>query len=836
MVHSQIDTPEGSANEAAPFDADASTVRSGLGALRAFIDDHRIVVDDGSGPSRIMAVVLIGAFSLAAVDLLVSNLRFGPQDPYLPDGTGDSRVGAIMIVASLVLIGLFLAVGAFNSVGTGRADDKPLAPRTRLLPAVIALVNAFIGFSLLTTAATVRIRAGIFRELPSLISLRVSDGDVCLAVGIIVLLSCVLFLAVPVVALPHRRLAAALLASLPSLLCSSIFVLSRRTGLVLSEWARQQLTGLSGPSVVRFVSASTAAHVAMSPLLVLVLASAMAVAVLVTFGTVEFVDAKANLGRLVPARWASRTWVVISLIGLVGVTFALSRLGWLPDGRKAVGAFAKTQPESWTLAALLAAGGLATIRSATRRPLDRRNARVVIAVACVSLVAGHVALFVSSLIGDFARPMLEQDSALGRFVFERLPQWSAWFQDWSTIIVAVGMGLWSLWRISRRERSDRVVFAAAFAVVVFPLQLATLLSIHNADHGIWSFSPALPEQIGLVAAGIIGIGLLARRPVLNNASASLVVLLIVLVMLLDAVVPDTFTVGTFQMLLVAPFLYRFLFHSEDLRGDPRRGAIAVASIGLLFVAEAVAVAAGLLSSGIFEGAELIAFYQLTAPLALMVLCTLATSTSAALSTQVETVERESVALQDLPGQHGRSWPARLLVATSPVVGLLIVAGLAFALVKLPAKPDRGVYRVNVGVVPDGFVALQTLHDQNSEEAVVLNSSDSTTATSIVRMYAGRASVASPDAQSCDPTALSSLIGETTADQFTAAPPLAGMKAITTSIATASATYIITCAYQQVGGADNRILVYETGVARLSDDVQSIIANLSFATTLPPSSS
>lgn len=797
-------------NEAPPH-AQLSTQR----ALLTYIDEHRIRLNIGSSPSRFVGGALIGAFVLAGAMVLVSNLSFGAKDPYLPNGLGGGSISAGLTLASLILSGVFLATAAWYTVGSNSPEASPRFSARNLIPIGVAVVNVVVGLSLISTAATIRTTASLFDELPSLIPANAGGGDLSLALGTTVLVSCVLFLAVIAFA-PHQRTLAMSLAALPAMLCAIAFAFADRNGLQLSNWAKQRLLSQSSSATIRYIEAAASARIATAPLLVLVLGSTAFLGLLVAFGVAEFVDAKAKLGRFLVGLRRIPTWVVALLLGAVAVVWLVGRAGWLPDGRDAVAAFYATAPEAWIVAALMALGGLATLRAAYRRPFERRNARAVVAIACVSLVTGEIVLFISNLLQELGSPLVSGSSAVGRFIFERLPQWSVWFATWSTFLTSIGLGLWATWRITQRERSDRVVFAMAFFVVVFPLRLSAVLVEHDAARGVWSYHNATPDLIALTAIAIVAIAILARKPLFDNRTTAVVVSVLFLITLLDAVVPEDFAIGTFQMLLVAPFAYRFLFNSDGLRADRTRAAITVAGIGLLFVANSAAIATGGLTSEAFETGELFSFLQLTAPLALLVLCRTAPLP--------EDVALDDATTSDAPALAPRG---NTIVRVTALVTLAFVAGvMAFAVVRLPGKPERGPYQVDVAFIPDDFTPQQSQFGSAGEEVTLTNGGSTIMFISHLR---------STNLDPCGDDTLNERFGVAPTEPVREVEPVGGLPTVSGLVADASGiTYTLTCGSEVEGDVSRAIVVFE-GTAELSTGAQSVVDSVVFRTLLVPNS-
>jgi len=777
---------------AAPAASDVNEQLSSPRLLLAYISEHRIKVDDGTQRSQIVGGALIAAFVLATVLLLVSHLSFGPEDVYLPGGLDGGSVSAVLTFGVLVLSAAFLAAIAWHAADPDRATTGVRVGGLDLIPAGLAVLNAVVGVSLISTAATIRTTGSLFAELPSLVPFDASTGDVALVLGIVVLLSCLIFLTVSVFA-PHQRVLIMILAALPATLCAVAFASANRDGLVLSNWANRTLSAQSSAATVGYIAAPASARIANAPLLILVLGSTAFLLLLVTFGVVEFVDAKAKVTQLLVGARRIQTWVVAAMLGLVAVVFVAGRNGWLPDGKEAAGAFNETAPEAWIVAALMGLAGLLTIRSAHRRPLERRRVRSVVVIACVSLAAGQFVLFVASLIMQLSSPIVNPASAIGRFVFDRVPGWSLWFASWTTLLISIAMGLWAAWRIARRERSDRVVFALAFAVVVFPLRLSGLLAEHDAAHGVWDYHNATPDLIALTAIGLIAVTLIARRPLFDNRTAAVVVAVAFLVTLLDAAVPIEFTFGTFQLLLVAPFLYRFLLNSDELRSSTHRAAITMAGIGLLFLANSAAVAVGGLTSERFEVGELFSFTQLAAPLALLVLCPTTLPSESAVASQLAGPTK--------PLQvRGRRF---VIVGAAIAAAALIVGVTAFAVVRLPGMTERGPFQVDVRVVPADLTPSQVRFDVGGEVVQLTNGAD--TVIFVVHIKSSQPA----DVQPCAEGNLGEGLGVTLTGSLRAVDPVAGLPAVSGTVVLSDGSELtMTCANQTDGDVARTFVVFE----------------------------
>jgi hypothetical protein len=830
------------------------TVRGGVGHLGDHIRRHHVAVDDGSASDRRLGRLLLVCLVFAAVTLLVSHLTFGPRDTYLPDLASKKQIPAILVVGALMLLAAFLSVAAWHSVTDDSGAGRRFAGSVTSTLMAVAMVNAFIGFSLLSTAALLRTRALVFARSPSLAQVPLGDSDICLALGLTVVLACVLLLVVALLA-PRHRGVAALLALAPGLACAVAYVLADRDVLTLNEWAATQLALQSSEDQIRFLVATPAEHIATAPLLVLVLASAAGIGLLVSFGAVEFVDAKTKLSRwLLGGRQVSAT-VVAALIAMFVVTVAAARAGWVPDGEGAVQAFFKTAPDSWILAAVLAGAGVSVVRASRRRPFEARHVRVVVAVACVSLVAGQVVQFLSVLLLELAGPLVAGDTPVGRFIFARLPTWSLWAQDWVTLLVAAALGVWGVYRVvAGHERSDRVVFAVAFAAVTFPLRSQIIADTHWASKDLWSFTAATPEQIALCAVAIVAVAALVRRPVLDNRTAALVVTVLFLVMVADAVVPNAFSARVFQLLLIAPFAYQFMFDSAESHRDPRRGAVTVAAIGLLFLAEAAAIAAGLLNSDAFKFSGISAFLQLAAPLALVMLC--ATTDRAALPAAAPGVapappiavaadpdsaepdptfdpsDPHAGALDPVtdPGSPvgvavPRRWPSVVAATVTSVFGVFLVAAVVFTMIDMPGKPERGVYRIDLATIPARYQPTQAQATADTEQ-VELRTGD---ATSILVVHHGNIGGATTLISPCSAESVTALFGAAPTAPVVDAGTIAGMAAQATSVSNPDGEYRLTCATDLDDvGIGRVIIIAETGQTALSADMTAILDGLTFS--------
>lgn len=841
-----------------PDTAGELTIRSGVAEFAHYVDGHRVAVDDGTPGSGAVGWILLVGFVLAAVTLVVSHLTFGPRDVYLPEVSSAKQIPAIIVVACLVLIAVFLAAATWHSLTSSAGIGRRFLGPVSLTTLVVVVGNALIGLSLLSTAALLRTRAEIFELQPSLVNVSIGDSDVCLALGVIVLLVCLLLLGVSLLASTHRAVAATLAAT-PALACAMAYIAADRDVLALSDWAAANLDKFVSPTQAAFILAPPSAQIATSPLLVLVLASAAGIGLLVSFGTVEFVDAKAKISRWLIAGRRVPVVGLVAAIGAVALAVIAGRFGWLPDGEGAAQSFYKEAIDSWVLAVLLAAGGLWMLHASRRRLLEPRNPRAVIAVACVALVVGNIVLFLSRLFQQLAQPLVSSDTVVGRFIFERFPTWALWSQDWVTILAAAGLGLWGLYRLlAQHERSDRVVFAIAFGAVTFQLQLQIVLDVHWASKDLPSFTAATPDQIALCVVAIIAIALLVRRPILDTSTATLVVAVVFLVTLADAVVPNAFSANVFQLLLIAPFAYRFLFDSEESHRDPRAGAITVALFGTLFVAESVAIAVGSLNSDHFETSELSAFFQLTAPLALVMLCATAVKAAwappdvqavavatgdpnqlAGASVVPTSLPSEPVApvvpIEPEPTQARtatlrRSWMSSVATGASVLVGVLLVVTLVFSVIRLPGKADRGTYRIDLATLPARYNPKQVIASADAEQVLAITQD----ASSLVVIHYGSTGGDATLAEPCSDTGQLARFGGTEASPLVPADTIAGIQTHSRTATFQGDNYLVTCAANiDESGAVRLVFVAERDATDLSDDANAIINGLRFSKSAAP---
>lgn len=762
--------------------------------LLAYMNEQRIRLDTSSPQSRFISRALLIAFVLATVMVLVSHFDFGPDDPYLPGGIGGGSISAVISLTVLLLAGVFLAAATWHA----------RARLMKLIPPGVALINAVVGLSLISTAATIRNRAGVFERIPSLVPASSADGDLPLVLGVLVLVSCVVMLTVNLLA-SEQRIVVASLAALPAVLSAVAFLFADRGTLRLSTGANQLLLDQTSASTFLYITAPSSARIINAPMLILFLGSTAFIFLLAAFGVAEFVDAKSKVARLFVGVRAVKSWVVGALVGVVALVLIAGRLGWLPEGEEAAGAFKENALEAWIVAALMAMGGLVAIRSAHRRPLERHRVRPVIAIACVSLVAGQLALFVAALLVELAFPIVNPTSAVGHFIFERLPGWASWFETWTALTISIGLGLWAIWRLTRSERSDRVAFALAYSVVVFPLQLTKVLEQHNANEGFWGYHNATPDLIALAAIGIIVITTIARRPLFDNRTTAIVIVVAFLVALLDAAVPADWTIGTFQLLLVAPFVYRFLFNSGGRRPSADRAAVTMAGIGLLFVASSVAVAIGGLTSKVFEVAELFAFIQLCAPLALLVLCPTVPASGEA------EMEEQST---------GGAWQKWSVLVAGLATLVLLVGATAFATVRLPAKSDRAPYQVDVHVTPDGLIPRQVRADPGAEAVDLTNEATyifiiHTNSTDRIELFP------------CTEGSLRDGYGFTPSEPLREVDPIAGLPAVSVAGTLRNgAQATVTCGNVTVGNVARTIAVFEEG-SELSETARSVAESVVF---------
>lgn len=770
--------------------------------LLAYIRERQVRVDDGSVPSRFVGVALIAAFVVATVMLLFSDFSIGTEVAYL--GSADSTASAALIVAALVLSGVFFAAATWQAITVNREELGARVSAWDLIPFGVAVINAAVGFALISAATTHRVVANTFEEMPSIVQVDASGGDLSLALGIGALLTCIVFLAVSSLT-PRHRLVLTALAALPTILCAVSFALADRSLLVLNKQLQESL--LLDSSAVAYITSSVSSKIASSPLLLLVLGSAAFLGLVLTFSVVKLTaETKSKITHFLVGRRV-KTRVVAVMIGLVAVVVLSGRLGWLSDAEKARNAFRVTAPEAWIVAGLIAIAGLATIRSAVRRPVDRRNAKVVVAIAAVSVVASRLVLFVSKLVQSVVDPIVDGNSSVGRFAFERLPSWSLWFETWSVFSVAVALGLWGVWRLTQRERSDRVIFALAFAVVVFPLRLTSVLVEHQAHRGFWAYHNATPDLIMLAAVALIGLTLIVRRPLFDNTTSATVVLIGFVLVLLEAIVPDSLTVGTFQMLLVAPFVFRFAFDSSELRSNTRRAAVTMAAFGVLFVASAVQIAVGELTEATVKFGELFAFIQLAAPLALLVLCPTAPLVASAESHPAAWLKRRRVG-------------SGVLAACFGLAAACLATSVALAVVRLPSKPDRGQYQVDVRVTPQGFEAQQDSFGSSGEAAQLSSDLGTVVAASNLKLNSG--SVLEP----CSLDFLAQRYGIAPAGDPRSVDPVAGLPAALTPIVFGGEVYTMLCASAVVGDGIRRVLVLEPGDA-LSEATRLVLESIAF---------
>ena len=551
--------------------------------------------------------------------------------------------------------------------------------------------------------------------------------------------------------------------------------------------------------------------------------------------------------------------VLVAAIGAVALAVIAGRFGWLPDGEGAAQSFYKEAIDSWVLAVLLAAGGPWMLHASRRRPLEPRNPRAVFAVACVALVVGNIVLFLSRLFQQLAQPLVSSDTVVGRFIFERFPTWALWSQDWVTILAAAGLGVWGLYRLlARHERSDRVVFAIAFGAVTFQLQLQIILDVHWTSKDLPSFTAATPDQIALCVVAIIAIALLVRRPILDTSTATLVVAVVFLVTLADAVVPNAFSANVFQLLLIAPFAYRFLFDSEESHRDSRAGAITVALFGTLFVAESAAIAVGSLNSDHFETSELSAFFQLTAPLALVMLCATAAKAAwappdvqavAVATGDPNQLARASVVPTSLPSEPfapvvpikpeptqartatlRRSWLSSVATGASVLVGVLLVVTLVFSVIRLPGKADRGTYRIDLATLPARYNPKQVIASADAEQVVAITQDVS----SLVVIHYGSTGGDATLAEPCSDTGQLARFGGTEASPLVPADTIAGIQTQSRTATFQGDNYLVTCAANiDESGAVRLVFVAERDATDLSDDANAIINGLRFSKSAAP---
>ena len=396
------------------------------------------------------------------------------------------------------------------------------------------------------------------------------------------------------------------------------------------------------------------------------------------------------------------------------------------------------------------------------------------------------------------------------------------------------------------------MFAIAFGAVTFQLQLQIILDVHWTSKDLPSFTAATPDQIALCVVAIIAIALLVRRPILDTSTATLVVAVVFLVTLADAVVPNAFSANVFQLLLIAPFAYRFLFDSEESHRDSRAGAITVALFGTLFVAESAAIAVGSLNSDHFETSELSAFFQLTAPLALVMLCATAAKASwappDAQAVDVATgdpnqLARASVVPTTLPSEPfapeptqartatlRRSWMSSVATGASVLVGVLLVVTLVFSVIRLPGKADRGTYRIDLATLPARYNPKQVIASADAEQVVAITQDVS----SLVVIHYGSTGGDATLAEPCSDTGQLARFGGTEASPLVPADTIAGIQTQSRTATFQGDNYLVTCAANiDESGAVRLVFVAERDATDLSDDANAIINGLRFSKSAAP---
>ena len=151
-----------------PDTAGELTIRSGVAEFAHYVDGHRVAVDDGTPGSGAVGWILLVGFVLAAVTLVVSHLTFGPRDVYLPGVSSAKQIPAMIVVACLVLIAVFLAAATWHSLNRAPVSADPssnptqaafiLAPPSAQIassPLLVLVLASAAGIGLLVSFGTV---------------------------------------------------------------------------------------------------------------------------------------------------------------------------------------------------------------------------------------------------------------------------------------------------------------------------------------------------------------------------------------------------------------------------------------------------------------------------------------------------------------------------------------------------------------------------------------------------------------------------------------------------------------------------------------------------------
>jgi len=784
-----------------PFDGvtvSRNPLRTAWSLLDRATADKRLPVSDGTRSGMIIGIVSVVAFGLAAATLLLSDLRLGSRNAYPPGNAGGPGVGGATVAAALVISGVLFGVCVWHKDAANTEAPSTFIGRylERYVVLAVGAANLLIGLSLIGACAQIRTASGVFAELPSLIRPPSSSDRTLLALGII---SCVSTLTFFVLAIPSRavsRLASTLLAGLPSFVCATAFVVASSEPGEVGGWALRRIEDDAG-SVASLVLASDSSRIAAAPILVMLSLSYAAIAMLVTLGIAEYVNAKVEVTNFVLSRLRpSSRWVWV-IVAAVAAYFVAGRFGWMPDSWESLSIFGTSAVDGWVLAAVLGGGALHIVSSSSRTPLTRVGITGVTAIAAISIVAGTVMLSLCSLLANLFGNIGGTGLSIAGFIGDTIAPWSLWLQDWAAIGVAILLGVWGLWGILRGERSDRVVFALGFFAVALPLRLQVVLE----DRNLWSFSAPTPDQIALAVIALVGLAFATRRTLADDATLVRIVVIVFLVALSGGLVPDDWTLNTFQSLLVAPFLYRFLLDAADLKDRPHRGHVLLAAVGLLFVANAAAVTLGLLNGDNYHSSEQYAFFLLAVPLLVVALCRTGPPAKVVLTRQ-----RSAVV-----GSGSNRWRAGIAATGA----LVVVAVLTLSVVGLPGPYERGQYRVDAFFLREPTLTVTQEIASPSAERIMITDVLSFT---IDARY-GLTTAGDPGSGEC-PTS----IAVAGASGSRSVGPIAGIEAIEVDVGQGLSAY---CAFETDDNSTRGIIVIALA-GGLDDRLREIIDGISFS--------